>query len=290
MEHVSNPANGTTEDVVGEQLPGDSAAGPDVMSPFAAEEQATTNAPEAPSDSTPDEPPRVAREPFPASLPAPSAREPNNVPVGIADSIVMTLLQAQNENMIQHLHRLESQLADHLLTNTSCSRAAFDHLYEEMQAYKKNFLTEAQRPLLLDLMMLYDSIDKLRRNYERTSPVDAVALSQNLDGLQVEAEEILLRVGVERMTATPDKLDISLQRAVSTVPTEHPEEHLLVVEQVRSGFVSGGQPLRKEQVVVKKYSPRTPSSNPAIPDENGAPRSLRPYQRVILPATESPTE
>jgi molecular chaperone GrpE (heat shock protein) len=109
-------------------------------------------------------------------------------------------------------------------------------------------------------MMLYDSIDKLRRNYEQASSVDPVTLCQNLDALQVEAEEILGRVGIERMSATPDKLDVNFQRAVKTIPTDNPEEHLLVVEQLVSGFVSGEQPLRKEQVVVKKYTSRAPGT------------------------------
>ncbi|MCX6627288.1 MAG: nucleotide exchange factor GrpE [Candidatus Solibacter sp.] len=184
-----------------------------------------------------------------------------------ADSSVMTLLQAQNETVIEHLDRLEAQLTDHLRANASNSRAAFDHLYDEMQAYKRNFLLEAQRPLLQDLMMLYDSIDKLHRNYKQAASMDLAALSQNLEGLQVEAEEILLRVGIERMTATSDKLDVNLQRAVKTVATENPEENLWVVEQVRCGFLSGGQPIRKEQVVVKKYVARAPGGSPSNPGE-----------------------
>lgn len=181
--------------------------------------------------------------------------------------------------VINRLDRFEAQLTEHLRQSASCSRAAFDHLYEEMQAYKKNFLREAQRPLLLDLMMLYDSIDKLRRNYEQTPSVEPATLCQNLDTLQVEAEEILGRVGIERMTATSGKLDVNLQRAVKTIPTDNPEEHLLVVEQISSGFISGAQPLRKEQVVVKKYTPRTPDAGETNADA----------RETTTPPTAAPT-
>lgn len=157
--------------------------------------------------------------------------------------------------VLERLAKFEALLADHLGATAACSRAAFDRLYEEMQGYKKNFLLEAQRPLLQDLMMLYDSIEKLRRNYEQATAPDPRVLAQNLEGLQVEAEEILLRVGIERMTATADKLDVATQRAVQTVATANPDENLQVVERVKVGFLCAGQVLRKEQVVVRKYTP-----------------------------------
>jgi len=213
---------------------------------------------EHPADVTPEDasPPVAAEQETAADAASepPATSEPS--PVG-ADSEPDA---PRNQLVIERLDRFEAQLTEHLRDSVSCSRTAFDHLYEEMQAYKKNFLREAQRPLLLDLMMLYDSIDKLRRNYEQASAIDPVTLCQNLDALQVEAEEILGRVGIERMSATPEKLDVNLQRAVKTIPTDDPEEHLLVVGQISSGFVSGAQPLRKEQVIVKKYTPRAPSA------------------------------
>lgn len=212
------------------------------------------------SEATRKEPPvGLDLQESPAGLEAQLAEPPATDSSASPETAAMTAPPDQKPLVVEHLERFEAQLAEHLRNTASCSRAAFDYLYDEMQGYKKNFLREAQHPLLLDLMMLYDSIDKLRRNYEQASSVDAVTLSQNLDALQAEAEEILGRVGIERMSATPEKLDVNLQRAVKTVPTDNPEEHLLVIEQVKSGFVSGDQTLRKEQVVVKKYSSPAPS-------------------------------
>lgn len=263
MEQPSNPANGGMADATAPNpRPGDAVAALDEASaPIPPQEQ--VGAAESGSGTEPDAVGAVSGQ---AEPPAPPPATPSNAVGENADSSVMTLLQAQNGSVIEHLERLEAQLTDHLRANASCSRAAFDHLYDEMQAYKRNFLLEAQRPLLQDLMMLFDSIDKLRRNYQQAASLDLAALSQNLEGLQVEAEEILLRVGIERMTGLSDKLDVNLQRAVKTVATENPEENLQVVEQVRCGFVSGGQPLRKEQVIVKKYTPRAPSGSPSSAD------------------------
>lgn len=158
--------------------------------------------------------------------------------------------------VFRHLQHFETRLADHLASTASCSRAAFDHLYDEMQGYKKNFLREAQRPLLTDLMLLCDSVEKLRQSYETKSDIDVPTLRQNLETLQVEVEEILARSGVERMLATPERLDVRLQQAIKTVSTENPEEHLAVVDRLRAGFICSEQAMRKELVVVKKYIQR----------------------------------
>jgi molecular chaperone GrpE (heat shock protein) len=211
----------------------------------------------------PELPPPAADPLFSTTPQEPPADAPPSVPSPDDETGTLPLLQAQSQAVIDRLTRFEAQLAEHLSDTASCSRAAFDYLYDEMQSYKKNFLREAQRPLLLDLMMLYDSIDQLRRSYKHASSVDPATLFQNLDALQVEAEEILGRVGIERMSATPERLDVNLQRAVKTVPTDNPEEHMLVVEQIKAGFISGEQTLRKEQVAVKKYAPRATSDGAA---------------------------
>jgi molecular chaperone GrpE (heat shock protein) len=227
-----------------------------VTEPVSPAPTVTIESGDLPSDAQFAQPPAETDAARPsAKTPPPVLVVPPNVDPGNVDKAAATLLQAKNESVIEYLGRFEAQLTDHLCSTASCSRSAFDRLYDEMQAYKRNFLLEAQRPLLLDLMMLYDSIDKLRRNYDQASTVDPAVLSQNLDSLQVEAEEILLRVGIERMTATPDTLDVNLQKTVKTISTGNPDEHLAVVEHVRSGFLSGGKPLRKEQVIIKTYIP-----------------------------------
>jgi len=180
-----------------------------------------------------------------------------------SDMPFMSLLVDQKRLVSEQLERFAGQLNEHLRSTTSCSRVAFDRLYEEMQSYKRNFLLEAQRPLLMDLMMLYDSIDTLRRNYSGAAPVDPAVLCQNLDSLQVEAEEILQRVGIERMTATPERLDVNLQKTVKAIPTAHAEEHLQVVERLRSGFLSGEKPFRKEQVIIRTYDSTARQQSPA---------------------------
>jgi molecular chaperone GrpE (heat shock protein) len=168
------------------------------------------------------------------------------------------------ELLPDHILRLEKRLAEHLAATASCSRAAFDHLYEEMQGYKQNFLTQAQRPLLMDLIFLYDSVQTLRREYADVQEAGGSILRDHLSALHAEAEEILARAGVERMVDTPDKLDARLQQAVRTEPTDLAEEHLAVIQRLKAGFLCGERPMRKEMVVVKKYSRPAGRAEPSL--------------------------
>lgn len=169
------------------------------------------------------------------------------------EGVVTVAPDAFHASVSGYLQRFEERLTDHLQSTESCSREAFNKLYEEMQGYKRNFLREAQNPLLQDLMLLYDSIDTMRRNYANASTVDVATLYSNLEALQVEAEEVLARSGVERMFATPERLDVRLQQAVKVIPTDDPEEDLVVVDHLKAGFLSGERAMRKEKVVVKKW-------------------------------------
>jgi molecular chaperone GrpE (heat shock protein) len=162
--------------------------------------------------------------------------------------------------VLEALDRFHERLDRHLQDTAACSRTAFDRLYDEMRQYKDNFVMEVQRGLLTDLMMLYDSIDRLRRHYETAGEADVSDLTENLAGLLVEAEEILARRGIDPFEAMSETLDRRTQKAMRSVPTSVAEEDLLVVERLKRGFMLGDKPFRKEQVVIKKYSPQAASS------------------------------
>lgn len=153
------------------------------------------------------------------------------------------------------LQALDQRLDRHLAETASCSKEAFDRLYAEMRQYKDDFVRAAQRPLLADVIALYDSVRKLRRHYERGGAVEVEALCANLGGLLAEAEEVLARRELVPFAEPGDKLNRETQRALQTVPTTDPAEDMRVVERHKTGFLLGKSVFRREEVVVKKYSP-----------------------------------
>jgi molecular chaperone GrpE (heat shock protein) len=148
------------------------------------------------------------------------------------------------------LQRFDERLGE----TAACNREAFDRLYEEMRAYKENFLLSAQRPLLADVMALYDDILQLKKHYASAQTVDLPTLCDNLDGLLVGAEELLARRELLPICEHGAKLNRDTQKAVKVVPAADPSEDMTVVERLKTGFLFQDKVFRREEVVVKKYS------------------------------------
>ena len=168
--------------------------------------------------------------------------------------------------VLRALEDFQNRFEQHLQDTAACSQSAFDRLYEEMRQYKNNFVLEVQRGLLLDVLMLHDNIDKLKSHCKEAGEIDLPTLVQNLEGLTVEAEEILARRGIDRLRTPVEKLDRQTQKAVGVVLTSDPEQHMVVAESRKRGFMLGDKAFRKEEVVVMKYVPPAASAEAGAAD------------------------
>jgi len=212
----------------------------------------------ADSDNTevPEEQPE-AEKPEEVSQPEPSQEEvpePEDKPDPLNE--VFSAIQTFDEKLEKHLRQ-----------TSSFSKDAFDNLYEEMRQYKDNFLLSAQRPLLNEIMMLYDSVNKLKKIYETSETIDVKSLLGNLEGLVVETEEILARREILPIYESGEKLNRDNQKAIKTVPTDNPDEDMLIIERNKTGFTFGESIFRREEVTVRKYKPQEASEKPEVKTE-----------------------
>ena len=107
-------------------------------------------------------------------------------------------------------------------------------------------------------------MQRLRVHYERAGQADVSDLVANLKSLLVEAEEIFIRRGIDPIEELAEKLNRQMQKAVQVITTSDRDEDMVVVERVKRGFALGDSAFRKEEVVVKKYSPQgTPAEESA---------------------------
>lgn len=147
---------------------------------------------------------------------------------------------------LQRLEGLETQFNQKILRDTIL-KEAFDKLYEEMKQYKEDFLFEAMRPILADLLLLHDNVIRFQKIVEDAKAKDAMA------SIKEEILEILYRRDVEPMLLSENaKVDRKTQRAVKTLATDIPSEDGNVVEVVREGFYRGNKVFRPQDVVCKK--------------------------------------
>jgi molecular chaperone GrpE (heat shock protein) len=128
---------------------------------------------------------------------------------------------------------------------------AFEALYEELRQYKEDFVFQAEKPLLLDLLLFYDSLNWLRSSALK-GEVAHGDLSDSMQFLIDEFLEILYRRDVLPMDSQPT-FDPSRQSGVKVVPTTDPAEDRQVSEVLKRGFTRAGRVLRSEEVVLKRY-------------------------------------
>jgi molecular chaperone GrpE (heat shock protein) len=150
------------------------------------------------------------------------------------------------------------------------NRAMFEALHAELKTYKDAFLLEAVlRPVIRDLISLYDTISEIHRQlalalstHEQRGNLSggALVLFENVAAPANQLEhnrdsilEVLERLDVTIAPVGVGKLDKQSQRAVSLEFTEDPDQDHDVVKVIKRGFLWKDRVIRAEEVVIKKW-------------------------------------
>ena len=186
------------------------------------------------------------------------------------------------QSNISTLPRLISTLHDDLENRNGVNQKLFDAMHEELKSYKDGFLLEIlHRPIIRDLILLYDDLSDIHRRTAATlagfkpgsdSP-EAVAarnqlelLTTNLDHTVDSLLEVLARMDVRRLQPSPGKLDKVNQRVLSVEPAESAADDLTIAASLKPGFLWRERTIRAEEVIVKKWRPEAtapPAESPS---------------------------
>ena len=128
------------------------------------------------------------------------------------------------------------------------TQQAFDALYEELKLYRENFLEAAEKPLLLDLLLFYDSMNWFRSAMDKEDSSEVV-IQDSFQYLMDEFLEILYRRDVVPMEART-QFDRSRQRAIKAQPTPEHDKHEQIARVLKRGFLRGEKVLRLEDVEI----------------------------------------
>jgi len=180
------------------------------------------------------------------------------------------------QSHIATLPRLITSLHDDLENRNGVNQKLFDALHDELRGYKDGFLLEIlHRPLIRDLILLYDDLSELHRRTaasldtlpDSTAPEMASArkqlevLATNLDHIVESLLEILARMDVKRLDPATGKLDKLNQRVLNVLPAASPEEDLIIAASLKPGFHWRDRTIRPEEVTVKKWKPENGAAN-----------------------------
>jgi molecular chaperone GrpE (heat shock protein) len=147
---------------------------------------------------------------------------------------------------------------------------AYDQLYTEMRDYKNNFIDAAQKPLYMEMILLFDSVQRAMRKYEEApeTTLDKGGVLQAMTQIKDELLEILYRRDIELIEDAPKKLDVNFQKPIRRIEVDNPAEDREVAQRVRDGFRRNGTVLRPQEVVVKRCV-SVPSDEAPIPAPSG---------------------
>ena len=161
-------------------------------------------------------------------------------------------LQAILEQNAILLQDVKSMIQDRLEYDT-VKEKAFDKLYEEMKRQRElsDVIDRNIRPLLSDLLMLYDSMQRFD-TWLANSKNSSDAIRTQLEKIVDELIEALYRQEITLMEPA-EMLNAKHHRAIKTEKAETPEEDFKIVNIVRKGFLWRDKVLRPQEVTVKRF-------------------------------------
>jgi molecular chaperone GrpE len=225
---------------------------------------------------TPD-PAAAAPAPDPGAVPEPAASGPDSPaepagPATAAEDVIPLEKAAPAESapapdgetaallreVVERLGRLDGKF-DGKVRNDAAREAVVDRLHRELQEYRADLLLNVLRPVLSDLIQLYDDIDKMLAACGEPVGEREQRLSEHLSGCRQEILDVLQRQGVEPFTVEGDDFNPRRQRSPRTTPAPHPDLEGKVDRRLRPGFARGETVLRPEIVVafVRARAPGT---------------------------------
>ncbi len=163
--------------------------------------------------------------------------------------------------MADEIQRLTEQIADlrksvsDTIANDKVKERAFEELYSELRQYKDEFLFQAEKPLLLDLLLFYDSLNWFQESLvkQEMSP-DVIA--DSFQYLIDEFLEVLYRRDVLPLEET-ESFDRRVHKAVKVSPTSDKKLENKIAQVLKRGFHRNEKLLRPEEVVIHRISGST---------------------------------
>lgn len=155
-----------------------------------------------------------------------------------------------NREILDELRSLRKGF-DEKISQDQTKKQAFDQLYSELRGYKEDFVYQTEKPLLLDLLLFYDSLNWFHESLVKQD-VSPDVLEENFQYLIDELLELLYRRDVSPMESS-EKFERASHRAVQVVETDIPAHHEMITQVMKRGFRRGEDTLRPEEVIVARH-------------------------------------
>ena len=154
-----------------------------------------------------------------------------------------------NNNLLQEI----KGIIQNRLEYDAVKEKAIDKLNDELHFYRDNFVFQSQKGLFVDLMLLYDSLERILNETGSNDDFSKERLIERLEVFKEEFLEVLYRKDITPFDEHPEYLDFKLHKTIKTVTTDEEGENIKVDKIVKRGFFWSDKVLRPEEVIIKKY-------------------------------------
>lgn len=138
------------------------------------------------------------------------------------------------------------------IANDETKDRAFEKLYEQMEAFKKNFVKTALKPFISDLILMYD---RLGNNLTNLGDGENQKFKETLQMFNDELLEIFFRNGVTPLPKSEvgDKFNPEKSNAIKKIEIDEPSKDCLICEVLQEGFLCDEKVFRPELVSIYKF-------------------------------------
>jgi len=157
--------------------------------------------------------------------------------------------QASAEELLAQLQQARDEAAQYK-DKYLRERAEMENFRKRQERLSNERMERYKRELLAKVLEVVDNLDRAMR-YEDT--LDREGLQQGLRMVQWQLNETLRAEGLSPVATVGEQFDPRVHEAIESVASdEHPEG--TVVEEVRKGYLIGGETLRPARVKVSSGS------------------------------------
>lgn len=130
------------------------------------------------------------------------------------------------------------------------AHAEFENAKKRMDKEKLDFIRFANEGFLLEFLPIVDNLEIAEAHIKEAK--DFKAVREGVDMIQVQIQEFLKNIGIERVKTVGEKFDPHMHEAVGTEESKDKEDGLIVAE-LKPGYKFNGKLLRPASVkIVKK--------------------------------------
>ena len=174
--------------------------------------------------------------------------------------------------------RLEELLGafERRIAHTDMEEKVIDRMHAELQRYKEDLYAQLVRPILLDIIEVRDSIQRMAATYLARPEGEQSIPNKTFSDYAYDLQDILEKNQVEVYRSRPgDSFTPLRQRVLKKVKTGEEGLHGALAESLSCGYAYGGRVLSPEKIAVYVYEKPPEEPAAARTEENmGAPESV----------------